>query len=443
MGLGVALGGLLAAEPLKSVPLAVASQPGPNDFPWPTKGPVVILAPHPDDEVLGAGGLMQEAVARGIPVKVILITAGDGFPADTAFLYRSLRPTPADFLAVGRRRYQESLAAISHLGLKPKDVRLLGLPDSGTGLLWRRPWSRTLTDRHTGSQTVPYETAWRPGAPFSGDSEIDLLKAALVEEPPGLLVLPHPNDVHPDHWATTAFATVALAELAAAGVDWAGNLPQLTYLVHWGGWPPPWPRPFGFYPSVPLGLPKEVLNNETAWQFQPLGPGAIQRKEEAILRYRTQVVLIGTFLEAFARPAEPFGRPLLGRPGLFTGRWDQLPVVLHGYSNHDRLWSFPAEISLGRDDRHLFFLVRWNQPDPRSGLNLAFSMWGPRERRNITLTAAGVRGPLFTEIQRSADRWTFTLPLELLGGRQDFVLGAESFLAGRSTGFTAQRYFKL
>lgn len=39
-------------------------------------GPILILAPHPDDEVLGCGGLIAMAVARGVDVHILYLTDG-------------------------------------------------------------------------------------------------------------------------------------------------------------------------------------------------------------------------------------------------------------------------------------------------------------------------------------------------------------------------------
>ncbi|HET7042023.1 MAG TPA: PIG-L family deacetylase, partial [Gemmatimonadales bacterium] len=38
---------------------------------------ILVLVPHPDDEVLGAGGVLREAVRRGLPVRVVFLTNGD------------------------------------------------------------------------------------------------------------------------------------------------------------------------------------------------------------------------------------------------------------------------------------------------------------------------------------------------------------------------------
>lgn len=42
----------------------------------PLRRKIVVLAPHPDDEILGAGGTLLHAIAAGIPVTVIYLTSG-------------------------------------------------------------------------------------------------------------------------------------------------------------------------------------------------------------------------------------------------------------------------------------------------------------------------------------------------------------------------------
>jgi len=43
----------------------------------PRRGSLLIVAPHPDDETLGAGGLMHSACAAGTPVSVLGVTRGE------------------------------------------------------------------------------------------------------------------------------------------------------------------------------------------------------------------------------------------------------------------------------------------------------------------------------------------------------------------------------
>ena len=69
---------------------------------------LVVVAAHPDDEVLGVGGLAAIAVAQGIDVQVIIVTDGQSSHPDSP----TLRP---DQVAVRRRA--ESIKANAVLGL--------------------------------------------------------------------------------------------------------------------------------------------------------------------------------------------------------------------------------------------------------------------------------------------------------------------------------------
>lgn len=69
---------------------------------------LVVVAPHPDDEVLGCGGLMAAAQAHGIPVCVIALTDGEmAYPHVPAWAPHLLAPA----------RRQELDAALAALGL--------------------------------------------------------------------------------------------------------------------------------------------------------------------------------------------------------------------------------------------------------------------------------------------------------------------------------------
>jgi len=83
-------------------------------------GPLLILAPHPDDETLGCGGLIATACAAGMPVHVLVLTDGTGsHPNSRTYPARRLRQI----------REAESREAARHLGLEPACVSFLGLPD--------------------------------------------------------------------------------------------------------------------------------------------------------------------------------------------------------------------------------------------------------------------------------------------------------------------------
>lgn len=77
---------------------------------------LVVIAAHPDDEVLGAGLLMTEAAARGMPVSVIVVTDGAA-------------SSPEQDLAHTRRL--ETTEAVAMLAPRAH-VEFLGFPDGAT-----------------------------------------------------------------------------------------------------------------------------------------------------------------------------------------------------------------------------------------------------------------------------------------------------------------------
>jgi LmbE family N-acetylglucosaminyl deacetylase len=84
-------------------------------------GTVLILAPHPDDESLGCGGLIAACCAAGRPPFVLVLTDGAGSHP------RSLRYPPTLLRAT---REQEARQAVAALGLAHDRIAFLGLPDT-------------------------------------------------------------------------------------------------------------------------------------------------------------------------------------------------------------------------------------------------------------------------------------------------------------------------
>ena len=84
-------------------------------------GPFVVLSPHPDDETLGAGGLIAAACHAGQRPEVVVITDGAGsHPRSQAY--------PAHRLI--ELRQAEVAAAGALLGLPAAGMHHLGLPDT-------------------------------------------------------------------------------------------------------------------------------------------------------------------------------------------------------------------------------------------------------------------------------------------------------------------------
>ena len=94
---------------LKRLPVA-------DPLAWPS---AVIVAAHPDDEILGAGGTLARLAAAGVRLRLVAVTDGEAsHPA-------------ADPRATARRRVTESTDALRLLGVQDIEVIRLCLPDTG------------------------------------------------------------------------------------------------------------------------------------------------------------------------------------------------------------------------------------------------------------------------------------------------------------------------
>lgn len=269
---------------------------------------IMIFAPHSDDETLGAGGLIQRALKTGAIVRVVLITNGDGFTLAAEDEFNSVRLTPERYIQFAYIRQGESLAALESLGLPAGNVTFLGFPDRGTPDEWEYHWRRSdpYTSRYTRLSHSPYRNSYVKDAPFCGAALASELRSLLDEFKPDTIVLPHPNDMHPDHWGTYNFVMYALAQLEAP--NGRRNLferqPRLLhYLVHRGNWP----APKGYLPRAELVPPAPLLHVGTSWRAFPLDRQEAEEKHRAILRYRSQVQVMRRYLLSFARSNDLFG----------------------------------------------------------------------------------------------------------------------------------------
>jgi LmbE family N-acetylglucosaminyl deacetylase/SAM-dependent methyltransferase len=148
---------------------------------------VVVVGAHPDDETLGAGGLLATAVAAGIDVQVVLATSGEGsHPASPTV-------TPAE---LARRRSAEAVAAAEELGLDPDQVLELGLPD--------------------GALVEHADELTRVLVEVVGDGRDTLLAA------------PWRTDGHPDHEAAGTAAATAARRTGATLAEYP------VWFWHWG-----------------------------------------------------------------------------------------------------------------------------------------------------------------------------------------------------------------
>jgi LmbE family N-acetylglucosaminyl deacetylase len=282
------------------LPAAPVSRPETGAIPLTEGDRILVLAPHPDDEVLGAGGVLREAVRRGLPTRVVFLTNGDS--NEWSFLAWRKRPVilPQAVLAMGTLRRQEALGAAAVLGVPAGNLSFLGYPDYGTLAIWRDHWGNQPPGRGrlTRATAVPYPTAYRPGAAFKGEEILADLEAILRQFQPTQIFLSHPADRHPDHAALYLYTRVALWDLQ-------GSVPAAAlhpFLVHY----PHWPGETGFHPSEVRRPPAKLLAG-FRWQSRGLDREEIDVKRRALAAHRTQFAYSASRLLPFVGANELYG----------------------------------------------------------------------------------------------------------------------------------------
>jgi LmbE family N-acetylglucosaminyl deacetylase len=165
--------------------------------------PVLIVAPHPDDETLGCGGAI--ALLRSLNYHVYVLVISNG-----TLSHPNSQKYPAPLLQALRET--ETLEAVAQLGVNPNDVTFCRMQD--------------------GSISTQYNSA------------IASCSAYLTEVAPQIIFLPWRYDPHPDHRATSKLIHTALNNLNLSPRiieypiwDWdpqqRGNLTESEKVTSW------------------------------------------------------------------------------------------------------------------------------------------------------------------------------------------------------------------
>ncbi|MDN4594313.1 PIG-L deacetylase family protein [Polycladomyces subterraneus] len=253
---------------------------------------VLVVAPHPDDEVLGGGGVIEKAISSGKQVKVVIMTNGDGFSEDVMRQFITLFPSAQNYQKLGVLRHEESIQALGYLGVKPSDIYFLGYPDGGLESLWETNWSCTRLYRGlTGWTHANYPFSYQKNAPYCGENVVNNLSQIIRSFQPTTIVFPDPYDEHPDHWATNAFVQFTLANLHYHPAD------KWTYLVHFSGFLGSW-RNNSLLSAIP---PNALTKLDTRWINVPLSNKEQQKKLESLNEYPTQTKIMLPWMKQFVR----------------------------------------------------------------------------------------------------------------------------------------------
>ncbi len=262
------------------------------------KDRILVLAPHPDDEVLGTGGVIQRSLAMGLPVKVVFFTYGDS--NQWSFLLYRKHPVfmPGAVRKMGLIRRDEAVSASGVLGLNPGQLTFLGYPDFGTMNIWFSHWGSRppLRSWMTRVNAVPYQGAFRPGAAYKGEEIVADLRAILRQFKPTKIFISHPADHNGDHLSLYLYTRVALWD---EKMDSRAEL--FPYLVHYIGWP----KPKGFVPGDQA--PPETLRSSVVWSEYRLTSQEFAVKKRALQAHRSQYTSSPKYLLSFVKNNELFG----------------------------------------------------------------------------------------------------------------------------------------
>lgn len=223
------------------------------------KGPVLVIAPHPDDETLGCGGLIAALVQSGTRVHTLFVTDGSSS-------HRNSKSWPAPRIALQRQQEAANALALLGAGLEPRTF--LALTDANM----------------PAPGLVEYEGAMT-----------DVL-AILRTLNPSLVIAPWRRDPHCDHRDAWSLITDALRR--------AGQTPDvLEYTI--------WLDEFGVPEDFPA--PEEVEIVEFS------APDLVALKRKAITAHASQLgglilddptgfYLTADTLDRLIRPTETYWR---------------------------------------------------------------------------------------------------------------------------------------
>ena len=309
-----------------------------------SKDRVLILAPHPDDEIIALGGVIQKALENNSKIKIVYLTSGEYNEVSYFFYKKNPAISKRGFINIGQTRQKEAYGATAFLGVKKEDLIFLGYPDRFTEAIlasfWNKKWPARSMLTHIGR--VPYKNALSFNAPYIGESILGDLEHVLMEFKPTKAFVSSPYDANPDHRSLYVFTSVALLNLK----DKIGEPDVYAYLVHKLGWP----RAKKYLPSFDLDAPDDYANNGIAWHKVYLDYEEIANKRKALAFYRSQLSFAKNYLLSFVRKNE-----LVHLPSAINLK-EKKPLGVSRVNS-----KLISEISYSRDNEFLYIDISLNR----------------------------------------------------------------------------------
>ena len=261
---------------------------------------ILVVAPHPDDESLGLGGVLQRAVSAGADIRILYLTNGELNEIASIFYQKRPLLLRSDFIRNGLIRKREAIEAMAFLGLGTDRLIFFGYPDGGMLNIWFKYWgqSKPFRSLFTRINKVPYKDSFSEGNYYRGDEIVHDLEKTLLSFQPSRIFVTAPFDLNTDHQAAYLYLEVALMNLREQLIP----VPKVhLYVIH----AHQWPKPKKFMPESVLQIPTHIdWAQDVHWDKISLSSRETMKKSEAIRKYKSQVAYKKNFLLAFARANE-------------------------------------------------------------------------------------------------------------------------------------------
>lgn len=257
---------------------------------------VLIIAPHPDDEVLANSSVIIKSKKAGAKIKIMFVTFGEHNTSSLAKFTLFPSPVTSDLLA--ERRHKEAINAAKILGLNEDDLVFLGFPDFGTLKIWddhfsNKPYFAGMS-LHEKSF---YPGTYKKGTLYTAPEELELFEDIISSYKPTKIFYPSTLDLNPDHRASGLFAEAALLDLKAKN-----SIETYTYFVH----SEDWPNPLGYNPNANMTPPSYFNFFKGEWFSISLSKSEEILKRKADRAHFSQYWTKPKFMASFIRKNEIF-----------------------------------------------------------------------------------------------------------------------------------------
>jgi len=282
---------------------------------------ILVVAPHPDDDLLCASGVVANALAAGDGVKVVYMTNGDLTGVGTAS-------------GQGLAREDEAVAGQAVLGTPENDLIFLGYPDTGLQELFTdyryysdptsaytgvNGVSQTYGDRGLGGSDYHF-SQFGSHANYNRPDVLTDLDSVISTYRPDDVYTTDDLDAHSDHSTTYDFVKLALLDVMASDPTYQPTL-HSTIIDTGPTYRSVWPEATN--PTTPMTeppddiLPVSGAQSWSEWEHLPV-PAAMRStnlgtnpKYQAIAKHASQD---RSFLYQFVHSDEIFWPETLSVP---------------------------------------------------------------------------------------------------------------------------------